>query len=96
MNLDRTRKPRVASFRYRGVSSSEVAYDSLSEVKWRNLETSEQNSFLRQSKNTQQPTQQPIVFLRNTIEPACNLELMIVETDQMQRIYLFRHFGTHP
>jgi hypothetical protein len=50
MNLDRTRKPRVASFRYQGVSSSEVAYDSLSEVKWRNLETSEQNSFLRQSK----------------------------------------------
>jgi hypothetical protein len=35
MNLDRTRKQRVSSFRYQGVSSSEVAYDSLLEGKWR-------------------------------------------------------------
>jgi hypothetical protein len=71
MNLDRTRKPRVSSFRYQGVSSSEVAYDLLSEGKWRNLETSKQKSFPARAKNTQQPTQQPMVFLRNMIEPAC-------------------------
>jgi hypothetical protein len=50
MNLDRTSKPRVASFRYQGVSISEVAYDSLFEGKWRNRETSKQKSFHRQSK----------------------------------------------